>query len=460
MGPDVTLLVLTAASIGFVHTVLGPDHYLPFVALAKARAWSARRTAWITGLCSGAHVMSSVLIGAIGIAAGAAVERVLHIENFRGHVAPWLLLGFGLAYAAWGVKRALRGGAHRHEHFHADGTRHSHDHDHRLAPHLHPHMGDSSRRGLSPVLAAAPEGDSPLRGQSPGFTIQQVAPVGKKPLPSITPWALFIVFAFGPCESLIPLLMYPAAEANWLAVAAVCAAFGATTLATMLAIVLLLRRGLEAFDWSGLERWTHAIAGGAIAICAAAILALGHTHAHAEAPGHGHPHSHATAMARLPGLVTSTRRATVRRPCCRRPGTCPEPGRKELLRPRRRARTTITTTTTITVTRTTWITATRTDARASSISTLEGGRPTMKLIRHKRSREAERWLKQEVREQKVRYRKIVAEQDALAPKREKWIAAFLDRIQTRGFNVHADMLRKIPAEEIPQKPRRKFKVVF
>jgi hypothetical protein len=84
----------------------------------------------------------------------------------------------------------------------------------------------------------------------------------------------------------------------------------------------------------------------------------------------------------------------------------------------------------------------------------------MKLIRHKRSREAERWLKQEVREQKLRYRKIVAEQDALAPKREKWIAAFLERIQTRGFNVHADMLRKIPAEEIPQKPRRKFKVVF
>ncbi len=84
----------------------------------------------------------------------------------------------------------------------------------------------------------------------------------------------------------------------------------------------------------------------------------------------------------------------------------------------------------------------------------------MKLIRHKRSREAERWLKQETREQKVRYRKIVAEQDALAPKREKWIAAFLERIQTRGFNVHLDTLRKIPAEEIPQKPRRKFKVVF
>ncbi|MCU0975666.1 MAG: sulfite exporter TauE/SafE family protein [Steroidobacteraceae bacterium] len=278
MAADVTLLVLTAASIGFLHTVLGPDHYLPFVALAKARAWSARRTACITGLCSGAHVMSSVLIGAIGIAAGAALERVLHIEDFRGHVAPWLLLGFGLAYAAWGIRRALRGESHSHEHFHADGTRHSHDHDHRLAPHLHPHTVERPLRRPTPDQSA--------------FTIERIAPAASKPLPSITPWALFIVFAFGPCESLIPLLMYPAAEANWLAVAAVCVAFGLATLATMLAIVLLLRRGLEAFDWSGLERWTHAIAGGAIAICAAAILALGHTHAHAADAEHGHDHGH------------------------------------------------------------------------------------------------------------------------------------------------------------------------
>ena len=84
----------------------------------------------------------------------------------------------------------------------------------------------------------------------------------------------------------------------------------------------------------------------------------------------------------------------------------------------------------------------------------------MKFIANKRSREAERWLKQEVREQKTRYRKIVAEQDALAPKRDRWIDAFLERIQTRGFNVHSNMLRKIPQEEIPQKPKRKFKVVF
>jgi len=84
----------------------------------------------------------------------------------------------------------------------------------------------------------------------------------------------------------------------------------------------------------------------------------------------------------------------------------------------------------------------------------------LKLIKYKRSREAERWMRQETREQKGRFRKIVAEQDALASRRDKWIADFLDRIQTRGFNVHADVLRKIPKEKIPKKPKRKFKVVF
>lgn len=84
----------------------------------------------------------------------------------------------------------------------------------------------------------------------------------------------------------------------------------------------------------------------------------------------------------------------------------------------------------------------------------------MKLIPTKRSREAVRWLKQEVAEQQRRYRRIVAEQDALAPRRDKWVAAFLERIQTRGVNVHFDQLRKVRPEEIPSRPRRKFRVVF
>ncbi len=84
----------------------------------------------------------------------------------------------------------------------------------------------------------------------------------------------------------------------------------------------------------------------------------------------------------------------------------------------------------------------------------------MNSIPHTRSRETEAWLKREIREQKVRHRKIVAEQDALTPKRERWIADFLKRIQTRGFHVHFNIMRKIRPEEIPTRPRRKFRVVF
>ena len=75
----------------------------------------------------------------------------------------------------------------------------------------------------------------------------------------------------------------------------------------------------------------------------------------------------------------------------------------------------------------------------------------LRVIKRKRSRQVTQWLKKEKQEQVARHKKIVAEQDALGPKRDRWVS---------GFNVHSDMLRKIDAKEIPKKPRRKFKVVF
>ena len=84
----------------------------------------------------------------------------------------------------------------------------------------------------------------------------------------------------------------------------------------------------------------------------------------------------------------------------------------------------------------------------------------MKLIANKRSTEAQAWLNKEIAEQKKRYGKIIKEQDALTPKRDKWIAEFLHRIQTRGGHVHSDQMRKIRPDEIATKPKRKFKVVF
>jgi sulfite exporter TauE/SafE len=252
MTPDLYLLVATAASIGFVHTLLGPDHYLPFVALARARGWSQRKTIAVTTICGLGHVGSSVLLGSIGIAAGLAVERLMHIESVRGDIAAWLLLAFGLVYLMWGIRRGIAGHAHRHAHVHADGTRHDHTHDHKLAPHVHPH--------LAPAPVAAEWSFTPVK------------PVRSAPA---TPWVLFIIFIFGPCEPLIPVLMYPAAHASGMTVAVVCAAFALATIGTMLSVVLLALKGLEAMPVQHLERWSHALAGGALVACAGGILWLG-----------------------------------------------------------------------------------------------------------------------------------------------------------------------------------------
>ena len=63
MDQSILLLMWTAATIGFIHTLAGPDHYLPFVMMARARQWSQRKTLWITLLCGIGHVLSSVVLG-------------------------------------------------------------------------------------------------------------------------------------------------------------------------------------------------------------------------------------------------------------------------------------------------------------------------------------------------------------------------------------------------------------
>ena len=108
MNGEIELLMLTAVAIGFVHTIVGPDHYLPFVAMAAARNWTRRKTLMVTALCGVGHVLGSVLIGIIGLLLGASLHRLEWFEGLRGDLAAWALIAFGLVYMAWGLKQAWR----------------------------------------------------------------------------------------------------------------------------------------------------------------------------------------------------------------------------------------------------------------------------------------------------------------------------------------------------------------
>jgi len=75
MSSELVVLMVTAASVGLIHTLIGPDHYLPFIVMAKARKWSPLRTGWITLLCGLGHVGGSVVLGVV--LAGTFVTNLL-----------------------------------------------------------------------------------------------------------------------------------------------------------------------------------------------------------------------------------------------------------------------------------------------------------------------------------------------------------------------------------------------
>jgi nickel/cobalt exporter len=92
MSVELVSLIGAAVAIGFFHTLLGPDHYIPFIVMSKARNWSMGKTGVITFLCGIGHVASSVVLGAVGIAAGIALKHLEITESIRGEIAGWVLL--------------------------------------------------------------------------------------------------------------------------------------------------------------------------------------------------------------------------------------------------------------------------------------------------------------------------------------------------------------------------------
>jgi nickel/cobalt exporter len=65
---ETAALCLTAGSVAAMHTLLGPDHYVPFVAMARAGGWSTAKTLRVTLACGLGHLAGSVMLGIAGLA--------------------------------------------------------------------------------------------------------------------------------------------------------------------------------------------------------------------------------------------------------------------------------------------------------------------------------------------------------------------------------------------------------
>ncbi len=96
MQTEIEVLMVAAITISCLHTITGPDHYVPFIALSKSRGWSFSKTLSWTIICGCGHVWSSVLLGLGGAAIGWSLSKVGWFENIRGGIAGWALVGFVL----------------------------------------------------------------------------------------------------------------------------------------------------------------------------------------------------------------------------------------------------------------------------------------------------------------------------------------------------------------------------
>ena len=207
-------LALAAFTVGPLHS-LAPDHWVPFAAVARARGWSAARTARITLLCGFGHVTVSVLFGLLGFFFGMGLIRM--VGQRMESVAGLLLVGFGMVYGIWGLRRAAGARIHGQTHSHYD--------------HVH-----------------EPE--------------------------KATVLGLFLLFSADPCVAVIPLL-FAAAPLGALRTAGIAVLYELATLATMVALILPARAGAKLLRAPWLDRYSDAVAGGSIALVGVAVTVLG-----------------------------------------------------------------------------------------------------------------------------------------------------------------------------------------
>ena len=178
------------------------------------------------------HLRSSVLLGLGGAVIGWSFSQISWFENVRGGIAGWVMLVFGICYIVWGVYRLYNNKPHKHFDMDTDGSLYVYQHNHGRA----------------------------------------VAPQERF---RVTPWVMFIIFVLGPCEPMIPLLYFPAAQNSWWGMLILIITYTACTLATMLLMVLLGYFGIAFKGTQIIERYMHVLAGITICICGMGILWIG-----------------------------------------------------------------------------------------------------------------------------------------------------------------------------------------
>ncbi len=115
-------LLAAAAGVGFGHAIL-PDHWVPLAVVGRTRRYPLSRIARLSGLAGIAHVLVSIVLGAVIIAVGLQFRST--VEHAQGTIIGCILIATGIGFLVLEVT----GHGHHHDHDH-DHAHDDHDHDH------------------------------------------------------------------------------------------------------------------------------------------------------------------------------------------------------------------------------------------------------------------------------------------------------------------------------------------
>jgi ABC-type nickel/cobalt efflux system permease component RcnA len=229
MSSNGSALLVAAAGVGFGHAIL-PDHWVPLAVLGRTRRYRLSRVARLSGLAGTAHVLVSIVLGAVIVAIGLQFRST--IQSAQDTIIGGVLIATGLGFVV--LQLTGRGHSHDHDHGHVHHDQHDHG-DHQDHGHDHDLGQARGLRGLAAVMV----------------------PFGAAASPDLTILPVFLAATAAGVATAVGSLVI----------------FAAVTIGTIVGLTLAAVRGGYEIQGEWLERWGNALTALVLLAIGALVLA-------------------------------------------------------------------------------------------------------------------------------------------------------------------------------------------
>jgi nickel/cobalt transporter (NicO) family protein len=228
MSSATPALLAAAAGVGLGHAIL-PDHWVPLAVVGRTQRYPLVRVARLSLLAGVAHVLVSLLLGAVIVVVGLQLRST--IQSAQNTIIGVVLILTGVGFAA--LELSGRGHDHRHAHGHSHSSENEHS---RAQGHAHLHSPAESD-----VIVTTRE--SRVRGLA-----AMMVPFGAAASPDLT---------------ILPVFLAATAAGVFAAVGSLIV-FSVVTIGTIVALTLLACFGGYQVKGQWLERWGNIFTAGVL----------------------------------------------------------------------------------------------------------------------------------------------------------------------------------------------------